>query len=87
MGAASRCSACVHVPPGRSECSPRRSTSSSAVTRSIAASRTDINEATRIEWIDIGEVQTMLAVGEISDGLSFGALAFALASRALTTDQ
>ncbi len=38
---------------------------------------TDINEAARIEWHDVGEVRRLLTTGEITDGLSFAALCYA----------
>jgi len=44
---------------------------------------TDVNEAARIEWISIDHARSLLASGEISDGLSFGALSFAFATGAL----
>ena len=40
----------------------------------------DVNEAARIEWHSTAAVRAMLGSGEISDGLSFGGLSFALAS-------
>ena len=40
---------------------------------------TDRNEATRIDWFSVEEVRGMLRSGQITDGLSFGALAYALA--------
>jgi 8-oxo-dGTP pyrophosphatase MutT (NUDIX family) len=40
----------------------------------------DVNEAARIEWHSVAAVLAMLGSGEINDGLSFGALSFALAS-------
>ncbi len=43
----------------------------------------DTNEATRIEWFGIEEVRRMLQAGEITDGLSFGGLTYALATGAL----
>jgi 8-oxo-dGTP pyrophosphatase MutT (NUDIX family) len=43
----------------------------------------DINEAARIEWHAIDRVVAMLGAGEIGDGLSFGALSFALATGVL----
>ena len=43
----------------------------------------DINEATRIEWFTPDEIRDLLRRGEITDGLSFGALAHALATGAL----
>jgi 8-oxo-dGTP pyrophosphatase MutT (NUDIX family) len=43
----------------------------------------DVNEATRIEWFGVDDVRQMLQSGEISDGLSFGGLAFALATGAV----
>jgi 8-oxo-dGTP pyrophosphatase MutT (NUDIX family) len=44
---------------------------------------TDRNEAARIDWIPIVEVRALLAAGEISDGLSFGALSYAFAMHAI----
>jgi 8-oxo-dGDP phosphatase len=43
----------------------------------------DTNEAARIEWHPIDRVVAMLSAGEITDGLSFGALSFALATGVL----
>jgi 8-oxo-dGTP pyrophosphatase MutT (NUDIX family) len=43
----------------------------------------DRNEAARIEWIPIEEVLRLLASGEVSDGLSFGAIAYAFATGVL----
>jgi 8-oxo-dGTP pyrophosphatase MutT (NUDIX family) len=43
----------------------------------------DSNEATRIEWFSADEVRAMLTTGEISDGLSFGALSYALLTGAV----
>lgn len=43
----------------------------------------DRNEAARIEWVDVDELRSMLLDGRITDGLSFGAIAFALAAGAL----
>jgi 8-oxo-dGTP pyrophosphatase MutT (NUDIX family) len=44
---------------------------------------TDHNEAARIEWVPVAEVRAMLLDGRITDGLSFGALAFAFTAGAL----
>jgi 8-oxo-dGTP pyrophosphatase MutT (NUDIX family) len=44
---------------------------------------TDTNESTRIEWFTPAEVRELLQEGEISDGLSFGAVTYALAMDAL----
>ena len=44
---------------------------------------TDINEATRIVWHDTESLRALLATGRISDGLSFAALSYALASHAI----
>jgi len=44
---------------------------------------TDINESTRIEWFTPSGVRELLKTGEITDGLSFGAVAYALATAAL----
>lgn len=44
---------------------------------------TDQNEAALIEWVPIAEVRRLLASGEITDGLSFGAISFALATGAV----
>ena len=43
----------------------------------------DVNEAARVEWHQIARVRTMLAAGDINDGLSFAALSFALATGVL----
>ena len=43
----------------------------------------DVNEATRIEWFAPDEVRSLLQQGEITDGLSFGAVTYALATGAL----
>ncbi len=43
----------------------------------------DPNEAARIEWVAIDEVRRRLLAGEITDGLSFAALAFAFTAGAL----
>jgi len=40
---------------------------------------TDRNEATRIEWIAVRDIRTMLRDRDITDGLTFGALTYALA--------
>jgi 8-oxo-dGTP pyrophosphatase MutT (NUDIX family) len=40
---------------------------------------TDPNESTRIEWFSVEEVRSLLRAGEITDGLSFAALAYAMA--------
>ena len=40
---------------------------------------TDRNEATRIEWVAVDAIRTMLRDGDITDGLTFGALTYALA--------
>ena len=44
---------------------------------------TDINESTRIEWFTPDEVRELLRSREITDGLSFGAVAYALATGAI----
>ena len=44
---------------------------------------TDINESTRIDWFTPNEIRDLLRTGEINDGLSFGAVAYALAVGAL----
>jgi 8-oxo-dGDP phosphatase len=44
---------------------------------------TDVNESTRIEWFTPDEVRELLRSREITDGLSFGAVAYALAMGAL----
>jgi 8-oxo-dGTP pyrophosphatase MutT (NUDIX family) len=44
---------------------------------------TDTNEAAEVAWHPIAEVRSMLAAGQISDGLSFGGIAFAFAMGAL----
>jgi 8-oxo-dGTP pyrophosphatase MutT (NUDIX family) len=41
---------------------------------------TDRNEAARIEWVPVDNLRAMLEAGEITDGLSFGALTYALAT-------
>lgn len=41
---------------------------------------TDTNEAARIEWRPVADVHTMLLAGEITDGLTFGALSYAFAA-------
>lgn len=43
----------------------------------------DRNEAARVEWVAVGDLRPMLRRGEITDGLSFGALTYALAVDAL----
>ena len=44
---------------------------------------TDVNEAARIEWRPIEAVRASLLGGEITDGLSFGALSYAFTAGAL----
>lgn len=44
---------------------------------------TDTNEAAKVEWHAINEVQRLLISGEITDGLSFGALGYAFTSGAI----
>lgn len=44
---------------------------------------TDVNEAARIEWLPIADVRRLLFDGGITDGLTFGALAYAFASGVL----
>ncbi|MFW2335277.1 NUDIX hydrolase [Ilumatobacter sp.] len=44
----------------------------------------DRNEAARVEWVAVADLRTMLRRGRITDGLSFGALAYALAVDGLT---
>ena len=44
---------------------------------------TDINESTRIEWFTRAEILDMLKQSAISDGLSFGGLTYALATKAI----
>jgi 8-oxo-dGTP pyrophosphatase MutT (NUDIX family) len=44
---------------------------------------TDVNESTRIEWFTPHEARRLLETGEISDGLSFGAVTYALATGAM----
>jgi 8-oxo-dGTP pyrophosphatase MutT (NUDIX family) len=44
---------------------------------------TDVNEAARIEWRPIETVRASLLGGEITDGLSFGALSYAFTAGAL----
>lgn len=41
---------------------------------------TDPNESSRLEWIGIDEVRRLVITGEVPDGLSFGALAYAFTS-------
>ena len=47
---------------------------------------TDTNEAVQVSWQPVAEVRAMLASGLISDGLSFGGLAFAFAMGVLGAD-
>jgi 8-oxo-dGTP pyrophosphatase MutT (NUDIX family) len=44
---------------------------------------TDVNESTRIEWFTPDAIRELLRLGEITDGLSFGAVTYALATGAL----
>ena len=44
---------------------------------------TDINESTRVEWFTPAEIRDMLKQSAISDGLSFGGLTYALATKAI----
>lgn len=44
---------------------------------------TDTNESTKIGWFTAAEVRALLQQGEISDGLSFGGLTYALATAVL----
>ena len=44
---------------------------------------TDVNESTKIEWFTPDEVRELLRQHEISDGLSFGGLTYALAMNQL----
>lgn len=44
---------------------------------------TDINESTKIEWFSPDEIRGLLRKGQITDGLSFGGLTFALATGVL----
>jgi 8-oxo-dGTP pyrophosphatase MutT (NUDIX family) len=44
---------------------------------------TDVNEAARIEWRPIADVRASLLGGEITDGLSFGALSYAFTAGVL----
>jgi 8-oxo-dGTP pyrophosphatase MutT (NUDIX family) len=46
----------------------------------------DTNESTRIEWFTPDGIRQLLTDGEINDGLSFGAVAYALALGALVSD-
>jgi 8-oxo-dGTP pyrophosphatase MutT (NUDIX family) len=48
-----------------------------------AGGPTDTNEAARVEWVPVDEVRRMLLDGRVSDGLSFGALAYAFTAAAL----
>lgn len=41
---------------------------------------TDPNEAARVEWIDVHDVRRLLLTGEITDGMTFGAISYAFAS-------
>ena len=43
----------------------------------------DVNEATRIEWFTPAEIRDLLTQAQISDGLSFGAMAYALSTGVL----
>jgi 8-oxo-dGTP pyrophosphatase MutT (NUDIX family) len=43
----------------------------------------DVNESTRIEWFTPSALRELLQAGEINDGLSFGAVTYALATGAL----
>ena len=43
----------------------------------------DPNEAARIEWVPVARVRELLTGGEITDGLSFGAISYAFAAGAL----
>ena len=47
---------------------------------------TDTNEAVSVDWHSITDVRAMLASGHISDGLSFGGLAYAFAMGTLGAD-
>lgn len=40
----------------------------------------DRNEAARIEWVGLDDVKQLLTTGQIVDGLTFGAIAFAFAA-------
>jgi 8-oxo-dGTP pyrophosphatase MutT (NUDIX family) len=44
---------------------------------------TDINEAARIEWVDVDRIRALLLGGEITDGLTFAALGYAFTAGAL----
>jgi 8-oxo-dGTP pyrophosphatase MutT (NUDIX family) len=46
----------------------------------------DVNEATRVEWFTPDEIRDLLRRGEISDGLSLGAVSYALATERLVSD-
>ena len=46
----------------------------------------DRNEAARIEWVPIADARRLLTRGAITDGLTFGALAYAFATDALGRD-
>jgi len=48
-----------------------------------AGGPTDTNEAARVEWVPVDEVRRMVLDGRVSDGLSFGALAYAFTAAAL----
>lgn len=43
----------------------------------------DRNEAAFVEWVPIERVRTLLATGEITDGLTFGAVAYSFATGAI----
>ena len=47
---------------------------------------TDINESIRLEWFTADEIRELLRGGEITDGLSFGAVTYALATGACCDD-
>jgi hypothetical protein len=47
----------------------------------------DVNEATRIEWFTPDEIRELLRQGQINDGLSLGAVAYALATERLVGDR
>lgn len=40
----------------------------------------DVNEAERVEWVPVADVRRLLLDGEITDGLSFGAISYWLAA-------
>lgn len=43
----------------------------------------DVNEAVRVEWVQVDAVRELLMAGQINDGLSFGALTYAFTAGVL----